>query len=379
MKDHPRKVLFLAIPESLHDKKWMEPIAEMPDTTCYLVGVDHTQPRISADYQRWLDDRNIQVLGTLPPFSIRNLGSSWKNLRWLASQVKKHQIPRLHIFFAEPHALWALVAYLTPVRVTLTTRGTDILKGLSQTFASRSPINRIVSQLYRLAFRKIRGVTATSQSQRAGVLKIKDNLPVEVIRTGVNIDQILNQSHPRHSQAPEGHYVLFPRKMGPLYNHELSLEGIGQLPERLRKAYTWVFVDEDSVHQDYVAQIKEHAAKLDASFVFLPSQSQAEIFQLYSHTTLVVMQPHSDGTPVSAIEAMLFSKPVVLGPLPYDTDLFNADTVYQMADFSTEAWAQQVAEALSHPQKADAALATAKKLGSRTLEMKKFADLLFEK
>ncbi|HAA10313.1 MAG TPA: hypothetical protein DCE41_00930 [Cytophagales bacterium] len=379
MEEVSRRVLFLAIPESLHDKKWMEPIAAQDNTQCFLVGVDHTEPTISPEYQQWLDERNIQVLGTLPPFSVRRLGGSMKNLFWLAQQLKAHQLRRMHIFFAEPHALWALVAYLTPIRVTLTTRGTDILKGLTQTFTSKSPVNRVVSRLYRMAFGKIQAVTATSQGQKEGVLKIRKSLKVEIIRTGVNVEQILDQAHPRHPQIPEGPYVLFPRKMTPLYNHELSIEGIKHLPEAIRKKYNWVFVDDDSPHQDYVELIKAQAASVDADVIFLPGQSQSEIFQLYAHTTLVMMHPHSDGTPVSAIEAMLFSKPVVLGPLEYDADLFHEGTVYQMANYSPQAWVNQLTLALEQPQKVEAALETAIRLGNRSSEMKKFADLLFHK
>jgi glycosyltransferase involved in cell wall biosynthesis len=62
------------------------------------------------------------------------------------------------------------------------------------------------------------------------------------------------------------------------------------------------------------------------------------------------MIPDSDGTPVSAIEAMLAHKPVILGDRPsYDTDLFNDSTVWKTSCSDANQIADKITEVLNLP------------------------------
>jgi glycosyltransferase involved in cell wall biosynthesis len=54
---------------------------------------------------------------------------------------------------------------------------------------------------------------------------------------------------------------------------------------------------------------------------------QMTLYQTYKDASLVVMTPKSDGTPVSALEAMICKKPVILPPITYDEDLFKLGTI----------------------------------------------------
>lgn len=371
------RILFLAIPESIHDKKWMEPIAQDSDFVCFLLGVDHTEPTLSPEYQQWLKTQNIQVLGTTAPISIRRMGRSLKKLWWVAKLIKQHNITGMHIFFAEPHALWALVRLFVSVRVTLTTRGTDVLKTLPRTFASKRLIDQIVGHCYRLAFKNIDKVAVTSSRQKKSVLAIRKNLPVSTIRTGVNLSLVQKAlTSPRPQiRTP---YLFFPRLMTPLYNHEFAIAAATSLPKEIKEKYIWVFVDRDSTDQAYVKKIEGLLEKSGLAYSFLNRQPQEKVYQLYAHAHAVIMTPKSDGSPVSGMEAMAFGKPLVLGPLPYDEDLFNADTTYQLSKWNPTDFCRQLTTALQDTRKVEKAKQTVHSLGSWEKEMHKFKEWLIQ-
>lgn len=136
--------------------------------------------------------------------------------------------------------------------------------------------------------------------------------------------------------------------MRPLYNHTFSLDAIGQLPSQILGSCVFVFVDNDSVDQLYVSAIKQRMASMTGvSFLFLNRQSQAQLYTLFRHAHLVVMNPLSDGTPVSAIEAIACGTPVILGPLPYDADLFG-QYPYRLNEWSVHELATLMQELLQH-------------------------------
>jgi trehalose-6-phosphate synthase len=50
---------------------------------------------------------------------------------------------------------------------------------------------------------------------------------------------------------------------------------------------------------------------------------KTELIEEYKQSDLVVMVPHSDGTPNSALETMLCKKPLIMSDLNYQSPLFN--------------------------------------------------------
>src|SRR5690606_1886260 len=116
---------------------------------------------------------------------------------------------------------------------------------------------------------------------------------------------------------------LMPRKMDPVYNHEFTLDAITLLSQVVKEKFAFVFLDADSHQKSYVKFIREKAQFTGADVRFLPLQTPVRLISLYKQSTLVVMNPHSDGSPVTAMEAMACGKPVILPPLPYDEEIFS--------------------------------------------------------
>ncbi len=106
--------------------------------------------------------------------------------------------------------------------------------------------------------------------------------------------------------------------MKPVYNHEFTVGAISKLPADIRTQYSFVFVNADSAYPAYVENIKRLIREVDARIHFLPSLPHEQMLSLYKQAALVVMKPLSDGSPVSAMEAMISKVPVILGPIPYD-------------------------------------------------------------
>lgn len=88
----------------------------------------------------------------------------------------------------------------------------------------------------------------------------------------------------------------------------------------------------------------------DVNFLFLEEIPQATIFELTRNASIVIMNPKSDGTPVSAIESMAVETPVILGPLDYDQDIFNQDTIWRLNEWSASELTDTIVEILEKHQ-----------------------------
>lgn len=88
------------------------------------------------------------------------------------------------------------------------------------------------------------------------------------------------------------------------------------------------------------------------------------------------MTPKSDGTPVTAIEAMLSKTPLILPPLAYDEDLFS-ETCLQFKEWNAKSLAQEIQQALVKPQTkmVEEAYLRAKGLADRKTEMTRLGQI----
>lgn len=319
-------ILLIANPDS-HDSKWIEYIVK--HHSCYVLLRDihyekYTSEQLEALEGKW----GIRVLGGISDFSLLNIRSSFRGYKKISGIIKEYSIDVFHIMYAEPNALWALFRKIWNVPVIITTRGTDILKTIPGFFQSKNAWQKVIARLYTFAIRQANFITCTSDNQKESVLQLMQypEQKVVIIRTGVEFDRVNRFEGSEMPEELEKHeYILFPRSMRGLYNHSFSLSAIDRLSEEIKKRFKFVFVDRDSSDQGYVRGIeKQMTAMKGCAFVFLNRQTQNQIFSLYKNASLVVMNPLSDGTPVSAIEAIAFKKPVIIGPLAYDRDLFGA-------------------------------------------------------
>jgi glycosyltransferase involved in cell wall biosynthesis len=150
-----------------------------------------------------------------------------------------------------------------------------------------------------------------------------------IIRTGVDIQTILSDTVSyEKEELIEKKYVFFPRAMRSLYNHELAIDAIAILPETIIKEFSFVFVDKNSADKAYTSLIEDKIKQSAANFIWFENLGQKTLFQTYKNASLCIMTPKSDGTPVSAVEAMLCRVPLILPPLEYDPDLFSEGVMF---------------------------------------------------
>lgn len=322
-------ILFLAHPGSIHDIKWMSYASSLPENKCICISRDADKVFLGKGEFAELQQKDIHFAGYLPDFSIMRPWQTLSGYLELKRIIKKHQIDVFHILYAEPNALWVWGKRVLDIPVIITTRGSDILITIQNTFQSNSIINRIVKKIYRSAFKNADYITCTSKAQINNVKTLTGRkICIELLRTGLDLETIASSQENMIPESVDGKkYIFFPRNMRPVYNHQFALEAIKKLPVSIKEEFFFVFLNSDSQDLNYLNIIKEKMSQLNCSkFIFLPTLSQKDVFALYGGATMVVMTPISDGSPVSAMEAMACGSIVVLPSINYDKDLFNENT-----------------------------------------------------
>jgi glycosyltransferase involved in cell wall biosynthesis len=322
-------ILFLADPNSVHDVKWMAYLAE--GNTCGLIVRRHHAAMMGPEKLRVFEQtQGLKVLAVVDDFSIRHFARTWKTAKHLAAIIRTNRIDVIHLMYAEPNALWAVFKRTLGVPMMLTTRGTDVLRTIPSFFQQGGLLNRAIMWCYRKALRNFDEVTCTSTRQQSAVRELSGAVgrSAHLIRTGVPVDRVLADTSEHLPKELAGQrYVFFPRPMRAICQHELALDALELLPTELRTSTVFVFVDRDSASTDYTQRIQGLVDRSTALILWLPQQQQAAMFELYKKALLVVMTPLSDGSPVSALEALLCKVPVILPPLQYDADLFGESTL----------------------------------------------------
>ena len=322
-------ILFLADPGSVHDVKWMSYLSV--GHTCHLIVRKHHAAQMGVEKLRAFERTNgIRIIAQVEDFSIRRFGRTWSTAKDLARLIRANGIDVFHMMYAEPNALWAFFRRTLAVPILLTTRGTDVLKTIPAFYQRKSLLDRSVAWCYWKALRQVDQVTCTSTRQSTAVKELSGDpqKAIELVRTGVPVQRILEDTTAHQLQDLNGQrYVLFPRSMRPIYQHELALAAIDLLPENILRDHLFVFVDRSSSYRDYVQDVQRLIDRSKGRTLWLDHVDQPTMFQMYKRAALVAMTPISDGSPVSALEAMLCKVPVILPPLRYDEDLFGAGIV----------------------------------------------------
>jgi hypothetical protein len=88
-----------------------------------------------------------------------------------------------------------------------------------------------------------------------------------------------------------------------------------------------------------------------ATFVWLPRLEKSELWRFLKHASLCVQVPSTDGSAVTALEAMYLHCPLLLGPADYDHDLFSQipRTTLNAAEISSKILALLTDSAMSFP------------------------------
>jgi len=376
----------------IHDAKWMEALAPAEGSVLFCAPHEQELRKVPA---------GIDILPILPPiYSPTRFWERRKTLKAIRKVLKDRKIELLHSMYAVPNALWAdETGTLTHI---ITTRGSDMLVDYAQTYAQpKGWRQRMAFGLMRfnlsLAFQRAVAITCTSERQAEIAAKLAGGRErIHLVRTGVDVDayerwqNAFKLSKPDKTESallsglrtPETQiYIFSPRSMKPLYNQHLLVEAFAGLIAKY-PGVQMVLIDDqaDPAYANHVRALVESLGLRD-SITFLPLQTPEQLAERYFQSDLVVMIPSSDGTPVSAIEAMLMSRPVLLSALEYDRDLFSEATCWRVPELTVKG-VQQALEDLLNPkslrdlnERTLNAFLTARKLANRRVEMNRVKAL----
>jgi glycosyltransferase involved in cell wall biosynthesis len=376
-----QRILYIADPNLIHDLKWISFFsAQQQDYQAFmLVRKTHAEQWKESNFAALENKYQLKVLGVIDDFSIRHFWRTYQQGRIIRQYVIAQNIDIVHIMYAEPNALWANIALPKNVRLILTTRGTDVLQTIPDFFAKTSILARMVAYFYRRAFGRFEHITGTSTRQLASIKRLAPACQnrLHLVRTGVDISA-LDSSQAALPDGLDGQpFLLFPRNMRPIYQHEFALAAVAQLPTEIRQKYTLVFVHRNSAERDYVEKIEKILSAQDMRYIFLDFVPSDTLYTLYKNAALVVMTPLSDGTPVSAIEAMALGAPLVLPPLQYDPDIFAPDAVGILKNWDSAELAAMMLAILNGTLRLDTQKASklARSQADRSQEMQKLAKI----
>jgi len=340
------KLLYFANPNSIHDRKWISFFSRDPNNTCFVLCHPHQLDQLTIDVAQELKSNNIILIGSVPEFSTVRFWRTLTSFRFLKKLIIEKKIALIHILYAEPNALWGAGKKFLNVPFVLTTRGTDVIKTIPLFFKETSLLKIIVRSLYKKALKNFDEITSTSQSQVTALTKlIGSSISPHVIRTGIDLNPDAKLTRPKGITPP---FVVFPRLMKPLYNHEFSIRALGLLPTEIKKTHQMVFVNRDAKDQTYVMSIENQMGQqTDIDFLFLDSLPHEQLQWALANASLAVMNPIHDGSTVSAMEAMYLECPLILGPLAYDQDLFGG--VEKLSEWSEEELADKMERLIQSP------------------------------
>ena len=340
-------ILYLADPNSLHDLKWIKYFSQKKAFKTYILPRYHHHKLYKESDQAL----GVKVLKCIHDFSILRFYRTLYDAYKIKKIIKNKKIKIIHIIYAEPNALWCLFRKYFGINMIISSLGTDVLKTIPETFKNKNLINFFVSNAYRKAFRKADIITGTSISQLTSIKNFSGRVEkIKLVRTGISIKEGTN-SHSNQELKDLIPFILFPRYIKPIYNHEFCLEAIKLLPNKIKKTYSMVFIGKDSGDMVYQKELEKMMKNLpDTKIQFLQKQSQPDFLKLVSNSSLVVMTPKSDGSPVTAMEAMFYKKPLIVGPIDYDKEMFD-ESVIRLSRWSAKELSDKMSYAINNFQK----------------------------
>lgn len=335
------RIAYFANASSIHTFKWVSHFAK---TNQVILFCEEGQ-KINDLFDAYPE---IIIFPILPKtYPLRKFWIRKRTISQIKTIVNKNNVEIIHCLYAIPYAFWPY--HIGFKNYIITTRGSDILIDYHKTFHSPNNLKeRIVyyflKHLLENSLKRAKYITSTSQKQQDILKKfINDDKKLLVVRTGVDTINFLTK-YESVSRQTEEFVVLSNRVLWPIYNTHVIADAFRILKEKSLLIKIKLIILKYNTDTEYlkkiISQIKSN--KLTNEIVLLEVKTENELIQIYKNSDIVVMIPSSDGTPVSAIEAMLAKKPVILGPLDYDSDLFNEDTVWKLTSFDSEELADTI-------------------------------------
>ncbi|MCB0756724.1 MAG: glycosyltransferase family 4 protein [Flavobacteriales bacterium] len=374
------RVLYIGDPSSVHDLKWVSFFSTRPDFEAYFLVQEHEMHLITPDRKKQFGELGITVEGPIKSYSLWRFWENHASINKIKEVIAKRKIDVVHPLFATPFSLWTRNL---PVPSIITCRGSDIhvvLTSLGKGSFLKMIHGKLLLKRFQSAFENAAAITCTSQGQLDRINSIfGTNLKAEIIRTGVNVKEI-DHLEPKLKLPPifSGKKIIFlPRYIRPIYQTELQLKALLEIPENLRPQLALVLVKGNRTPDSYMAKIERLLKECGLPYHIFESLTQYEMWSMFKLGSLAIMTPKTDGTPNSALEGMAAKCPLILGSFQYDEDLFSDQFCRRMKTDSVDELTELITESIqNYPQeKINAAFVNVSKHGNRPVEMERLKAL----
>jgi N-acetyl sugar amidotransferase len=365
-----------------HGAKWINHFAADSENTVILLSTPDNPGQ-----QTQLSERVIRYPILPRAFPLRRPLQRRAIISQIRCLLKRHRNDIVHSMYVVPYGLWASESGFANHIVT--TRGSDVLMDYSIRFkTAHNPWQAIGNWMLRRLFVRTvthaRATTSTSGQQQRALWQMGCNpSQTYLIRTGVDTERFARTLVAKRAPVHQNGCLLFaPRLVQPHYNTRLLVEVLDRLRQPPLRVAATLRLTSYLADSDYLARVLADAGQLGLrdSIEVLPPLSADELLSSYLAADLAIMTPRTDGTPVTAIEAMLAGTPLVITDLPYDADLFSDDQVWRVPADDPEAIARTVASVLSaspveRQAKTDRARAAALRYADLRTELQRVAVL----
>lgn len=374
------RVLYIGDPSSVHDLKWVSYFSTRPDFEAYFLVQDHEMHLITPERKKQFDELGITVEGPIKSYSLWRFWENQASLNKIKEVIAKRKIDVVHPLFATPFSLWTRNLSVPSI---ITCRGSDVhvvLASLGKGSFLQKIHGKLLLKRFQSAFENAAAITCTSQGQLNKINSIfGTNLKAEIIRTGVNVDEI-DQLEPKLKLPSifSGKKIIFlPRYIRPIYQTELQLKALLEIPENLRPQLALVLIKGNRTPVPYMEKVERLLKECGLPYHIFYSLTQHEMWSMFKLCSLAIMTPKTDGTPNSALEAMAAKCPLILGSFQYDEDLFSEQFCNRVKSDSVNELSDLIAESLqNYPQeKIESAFENVSNRGNRPVEMERLKAL----
>ncbi len=338
-------IAYIADITSIHNYKWINLFSKENRVILFC--------EENAKIPQWYkENQGVKIYPILPPvYPLKNINLRYRVIKKIKEVIKDNNIDIIHSMYAVPYAIWAY--HLKLKKHIITTRGSDILIDYNRTYKTANGFqNKLIGSFMRAlvekALNQAKYITSTSLSQQNVIRTfIADPSKLHLIRTGVNVTDFitLDTKTVRNGNIPT---ILSNRSMSALYNIDVIVDAYNIVRKKLLIDSRLVIMNHNTDAEYYkyiVERINEHG--LQSHVQIIGEQNTSQLVQTYKNADVVVMIPASDGMPVSGIEAMLAKKPLIVGNVDYDNDIYNGNTVWKVKDISASALADEIIKLLS--------------------------------
>ncbi len=374
------RILYIGDPSSVHDIKWVSFFSTQPNFEVYFLVQSHEMNLMTSERKKQFEELQITVEGPIKSYSLWRFWENSDSLAKINEVIQKRKIDVIHPLFATPFSLWTKTLSIPSI---ITTRGSDVhvvLAGLGKGSLLHQIHGKLLLNRFKSAFENAAAITCTSQGQLERINSIfETNLTGEIIRTGVNVDDI-------NSVKPElklpsifnGKKIVFlPRYIQPIYRTELQLKALMEISDDIRPQLALVLIKGKRTTESYLHKIEDLLKKLGIPFHIFESLTQHEMWSMFKLSSLSIMTPKTDGTPNSALEAMAARCPLILGSFKYDEDLFSENFCQRMKTDSVSELTQLIQDSTENypKEKLNSAFENVSKFGNRQIEMGRIEQL----